>query len=211
MEITFRRRLLDQALCATAFTGKVLDVGGKKDNKRGAFRPPVTTVDSWHYANLDKTSLPDFCCDAENLPIPSSVYDIAVLCEILEHMKSPERGIAEAHRVLKAGGVIILSIPFLFPIHADPYDFQRWTAPKIKSVLESTGFSGIAVSEMGGPGAVIHDLLFIAFSKIRPQIAKRAAKFLLWTSRWMFAALDVVLASGKSSITTGYFVTARKA
>ena len=54
--ITFRRMYLDEWLerSKPLMHGKVLDIGGKKDNKRGNFRPPIEKVSSWEYVNIDK-------------------------------------------------------------------------------------------------------------------------------------------------------------
>ncbi len=51
--ITFTRHYLDQFLMETNFFGKVLDIGGKKENKRGKFVPPIEKVESWEYLNTD--------------------------------------------------------------------------------------------------------------------------------------------------------------
>ena len=50
-------------------------------------------------------------------------------------------------------------MPFLYPIHADPDDYQRWTDVKIKKVLKDYGFTSIKVTAMGGGLAVIFDLI----------------------------------------------------
>ena len=36
--------------------GEVLDIGGKKDNKRGNFAPPYNLVKSWKFLNNDKST-----------------------------------------------------------------------------------------------------------------------------------------------------------
>ncbi len=52
---TCRRRLLDQALenAIPLMRGRVLDIGGKKKNRRGRFRPPLQHTESWEYLNAD--------------------------------------------------------------------------------------------------------------------------------------------------------------
>ena len=208
--ISLRRNLLDECLSQISFHGKVIDIGGKKEKKRGHFRPPTEEVTCWHYANLDKSTNPDFLCDVESIPVPDSMYAFGLLCEIVEHLKEPEKVLIESYRILGKGGTIIISAPFLFPIHADPYDFQRWTEAKIMTVLESIGFVDISIKSMGGVGSVIHDLLFVSFNKIRGRIVKRIAHLALWSSRWGFRLIDYALTPSQNYITTGYFVTARK-
>ena len=49
--------------------------------------------------------------DATALPIQDQCADAVVLLDVLEHLAEPDRAIAEAHRVLRPGGVLILSLP----------------------------------------------------------------------------------------------------
>ena len=78
--------------------------------------------------------------DAHQLPWKANTFD-AVFCNtVLEHVPHPEQVIKEIHRVLKKQGTVLLSIPFLQEIHADPYDFQRYTPHGMKIRLEEAGF-----------------------------------------------------------------------
>lgn len=49
--------------------------------------------------------------EAEALPFPNNSFDVAVLCEILEHVPDPAVCLAEAERVVRVGGTIVLSTP----------------------------------------------------------------------------------------------------
>jgi SAM-dependent methyltransferase len=190
--------------------GDVIDIGGKKENKRGAFRPPLSQVTSWQYVNLDKSTNPDFCCSADRIPVNDASFDTALLCEVLEHLKEPEKVLGEIFRILKSGGALIISTPFLFPVHANPYDFQRWTDTKIRLVLESFGFSDIRVNPMGGVGAVTHDLLFTSFKKANNKYCRLFGRIGLRLIKPIFNVLEKMLRSTEKVITTGYFVTAKK-
>jgi hypothetical protein len=77
--ITFRRHYLDEFLYKTKFCGRVLDVGGKKDNKRGLFRPPLDDVESWEYLNIDEATNPDYSCSADDIPVDNENFDIVML------------------------------------------------------------------------------------------------------------------------------------
>jgi len=205
--ITFRRYYLDRMLEASPFYGRVLDVGGKKEKRRGDFNPPLHAVDSWEYLNIDAVTKPDYCCSAEKIPVPDEHFNIVLMAEVIEHLKYPRNVLRECCRILKKDGNLIATMPFLFPIHADPHDFQRWTDTKIKLVFESVGFSDIKVTPMGGTGSVIHDLLYVSFSKVRrcPLWLKT-----LKISKPLFLLMDRVLHKSQRFITTGYFVVAKK-
>lgn len=78
--------------------------------------------------------------DGETFPIPSGRY-AAILCsQVLEHSFRPERLLAECHRVLRPGGTLLLTIPFLWPEHEQPWDSQRFTQFGLTRRLENAGF-----------------------------------------------------------------------
>lgn len=49
--------------------------------------------------------------NAEALPLPEKVFDVVVITEILEHCENPERVLSECLRILKPGGLVIVSTP----------------------------------------------------------------------------------------------------
>lgn len=210
--ITFRRYHLDLVMGKTEFYGRVLDVGGKKENRRGSFLPPLDQVDTWEYLNLDPQTHPDYLCSAESIPVADETFDIVVLAEVLEHLQNPERVLIEIYRVLKRGGIIVATMPFLFPVHADPYDFQRWTPAKLKIEFERPGFIIKQVECMGGVFAVIHDLLYCAMNNAQQNktpFSIRLLKKVFSYLKGLFQVLDTYI--GKSEIiSTGYCVRAYK-
>lgn len=51
-------------------------------------------------------------CDAEGaIPLPDSMFEVAVCTEMLEHLLYPERTVREIRRVLKPGGILVGSVP----------------------------------------------------------------------------------------------------
>jgi len=209
---SFRRGLIDHALegARPLMAGRVLDIGGQRKKRRGTFVPPVEQVESWEYLNIDETTEPDYCCSAENIPVDDGTINTVLLMEVLEHLERPEKVLAEASRVLKPGGVLLLSMPFLYPQHGAPYDFQRWTAAKIASELERAGFTSIEVSGLGGVGAVVFDLMALASKKVRPKILKNILRTLLFISRPVWKLMESMFSASARNITTGHFATARK-
>jgi len=74
--------------------------------------------------------------------VPDAGFDLAILDQTLEHVADPERALREVRRVLRPGGVAIISTPFLVPLHptADYGDYTRWTPQGMKAMLERNGF-----------------------------------------------------------------------
>lgn len=141
---------MDQLLSENSalMRGLVVDIGGKKRNRRGSFMPPEGNGTRWIYLNIDIEVAPDVIGNAEILPLKSNSVDCVVCCEVLEHIKHPERCCAEMFRILKPGGVLILSVPFLYPLHGDPNDYTRFTPDALRDMCK--GFENLTIIPMGG-------------------------------------------------------------
>lgn len=212
---SIRRGYLDRWLKTHAspnINGCVLDIGGKKRNKRGTFDPESIATDKWIYLNTDASTQPDILGDASAIPEQNDSYNTVLLCEVLEHLEFPEQVLAEAHRVLKKDGCCIITVPFLMPIHADPYDFARFTPAKLEKMLHQQGFSVERLDTMGGLFAVISDMLRFAYVNKKREFtgkSKLALKILFKLSRKLHH-FDHLSPCASSVITTGYGIIARK-
>lgn len=51
------------------------------------------------------------CADGYQLPFAEGSFDVVLLVAVLEHTRQPDRMLAEARRVLKAGGRAIMVVP----------------------------------------------------------------------------------------------------
>ena len=211
---TFRRYYIDKLLLESDFHGRVLDIGGKKENKKGIFRPPLEKVSSWEYLNIDKTTSPDYHCSADDMPVDDESFDMALMVEVLEHLKNPQAVLAEVSRVLKTGGQIVVTMPFLYPLHSDPSDFQRWTPEKIESEFSNTGLKITQLKSMGGCFAVIYDLLHVSLEAASKNSNafknKIIRKFIMPVLAKIFTCLDKHYIYKSKIITTGFYIVATK-
>ena len=71
--------------------------------------------------------------------------DSVLLLDVLEHLPEPDKALAEANRVLKIGGSLVVSVPFLYPVHDAPYDFQRYTMFGMRNAIEREGFDVVRI------------------------------------------------------------------
>jgi len=62
-----------------------------------------------------------------------------LLLHVLEHVPDPDRAVAEALRVLRTGGRLIIETPFVYPVHDAPFDFHRWTPDGLVQLAERHG------------------------------------------------------------------------
>lgn len=92
---------------------------------------------------------PDIFADAAWLPLLEASFDAVVCLEVLEHVRYPRAALDEFSRVLKPGGMLVFSMPFLYPIHDAPYDFQRLTEYGLRRDLDLAGFDCVSLRKTG--------------------------------------------------------------
>jgi SAM-dependent methyltransferase len=88
--------------------------------------------------------------DAAALPFADASFDTVMLLDVLEHVAEPEAALREAARVLAPSGQLLLTIPFAYPLHDLPHDYQRFTGPGLTRRLRAAGLVAERVQEAGG-------------------------------------------------------------
>lgn len=126
----------------TGSTGTVLDVGCA-DRWVEKELPPDCTYVGLDYPATGKhlyQAIPDCFADAKELPFGEGTVNTVLMLDVLEHLPDPVRALAEANRVLASGGSIVVSVPFLYPVHDAPYDFHRFTTFGLMHAMTRCGF-----------------------------------------------------------------------
>lgn len=90
-------------------------------------------------------------------PIADNHVDYVLSTQVLEHVENYERMIEEIWRTLKPGGIIILNLPFLYPLHGLPNDYQRFTPTKLHRLFAR--FEIIEMGSIGGFGSSLATLV----------------------------------------------------
>lgn len=91
----------------------------------------------------------DMYWDGIKIPLDDKSVDSIILFEVIEHCPNPSIVINEAYRVLKPGGIILFSTPFLYHLHGAPYDYSRPTPFGLKSFFDNAGFSNTEIKGGG--------------------------------------------------------------
>jgi hypothetical protein len=78
--------------------------------------------------------------------------------QVFEHIKHPDVATRNVFKMLKPGGVFIISTPFLVKIHAIPLDCYRWTMQGVQILLESAGFSVLETGSWGNRQCLMSDV-----------------------------------------------------
>ena len=83
------------------------------------------------------------CCPAERLGFEDATFDVAVCCDVLEHLDNDALAFAEVLRVLKPGGVAIITVPaypFLWSEHDEALSHRRrYTKAELRTRLQESG------------------------------------------------------------------------
>lgn len=82
----------------------------------------------------------DVLFNGKCLPIADASID-AVLCnQVLEHVFEPHAFLSEIRRVLRPGGRLLLTVPFVWDEHEQPYDFARYSSFGLRYLAQKHGF-----------------------------------------------------------------------
>jgi len=76
--------------------------------------------------------------------------DTVLSLSVLTYLPEPGRLIAEAHRVLKPGGTLLLEFTQMVPLHDEPHDYFRFTRYGAAHLLERAGFEPLEYIPIGG-------------------------------------------------------------
>jgi len=132
-------------LCDINANDEILDLGAGQGHFRdlfGGYR--YIAIDFYPYKGIDIVS--DL---SAKLPIKTSFFDYIILSNVLEHIKDPLNLLKESNRVLKKGGRLLMTVPFIIKIHQSPYDFNRYTHYMLQYLLGEAGFETVDISKIG--------------------------------------------------------------
>lgn len=111
--------------------------------------------------------------DLIKLPFKDKGFDKAIMTEVLEHVTDDKKALSETHRILKRGGILVLTVPnYDFPFLWDPINWILqnligthiggigffagiWARHKrlykenvLKSLIENAGFKVVQVEQL---------------------------------------------------------------
>lgn len=136
--------------------GRALDAGCGY----GGWRATIAKTAA-EYESLDVeargSAAPTYLGDIMAMPqVPSDRFDTVVCHQVLEHVPRPWSALAEFHRLLAAGGLLVLSVPHLSRRHEIPHDYFRFTQDGLRALCEEAGFEIVEMRAYGGLFSFLH-------------------------------------------------------
>jgi SAM-dependent methyltransferase len=214
--------------------GVMLDVGTSEGPYRAAFAARVQRYvgleyppsilekrpDLWRILDRAKRSV-DVFGDGNRLPFGAGTVDTVLSTEVLEHLPDPARCLREMRRVLKPGGRLLLTVPFLQPLHELPSDFYRFTPSSLRALAEDVGLVVERIEPRGNfavaCGALISQYLLrtLGARELQPDgsVLPSAWRNLLLAPIYALvqgSALVLARLSDDGAVALGYSLVARK-
>lgn len=156
-----RERWVEQALLSIPAGARILDAGaGECQFRRFCTHLKYVSQDFSQYdgsgnsAALQQgtwdTSSIDIVSDICDIPEPDQSFDAILCTEVFEHLPDPQQALKEFSRLLRPGGVLLITAPFCSLTHFAPYHFSTgFNRYFYIHHLEKLGFPNIEISENG--------------------------------------------------------------
>jgi SAM-dependent methyltransferase len=149
--------------------GKLLDVGcGSK--------PYLNLFEVSDYIGLEYDSKhsrlysqADFFYNGNRFPFDDQSFDSVLCNQVLEHVFNPDFFLSEINRVLKPGGRVLLTVPFVWDEHEQPNDFARYSSFGLTALFTNNNFSTFKIEKINSNISVLFQLLNAYFYKVLPQ------------------------------------------
>ncbi|MEI6243420.1 MAG: glycosyltransferase [Acidobacteriota bacterium] len=124
-----------------------------------------------------KGQQPDLFWDGVTIPLAEASVDSVIATELFEHLPDIDAVLREIGRVLKPGGTLFFTVPFLWPLHDSPYDFCRYTPFSLRRHLEGSDFDVRNISALGGWNASLAQMIGLWLNRSGLNATDRARLF----------------------------------
>lgn len=138
-------------------SSRLLDVGCSAKPYEAFFGSPEHIGIDWSNSQHDLRA--DAFADAQAIPFADKTFDTVLCTEVIEHLNDPSMAVCEMARVLRPGGHLILSAPFVHVLHELPFDYFRYTHIGLQTLARAAGLNLVNYWTRGGILSVVMDLV----------------------------------------------------
>jgi SAM-dependent methyltransferase len=136
---TILRQMEYDLLSGQTLAGRVLDFGG---GQRAEYLPFLKGEAEILSVNIDTEFAPThIVAPGDPLPFPDGHFDQVITFNTLEHVYDDRGALAELTRVLRPGGTLRIIVPFMYPVHGHPDDYNRHTPSWWGETLARLGYA----------------------------------------------------------------------
>lgn len=156
----FARAGLRDAMMELApnLSGRLLDVGcGTKPYYKLFFADVYIGLDIDNDASRQR-GIADYFYDGQVFPFADESFDSILCNQVLEHVFNPDEFLKEIARVMKPAGKLLLTVPFVWDEHEQPYDYARYSSFGLRVLLEKQGFKVMQHKKLGADASIIFQL-----------------------------------------------------
>jgi SAM-dependent methyltransferase len=123
----------------------------------------------------------DRVLDLHRLDLEDGAVGTALCLDTLEHAEYPHRAMEEIHRVVRRGGVAVISSVMKFPIHDYPHDYWRFTPEAFRTLLKP--FDQVHV-DWAGDELFPHTVVGVGVKGGPVPLDAFLTRLGAWKSRW---------------------------
>lgn len=193
------QKFFEEKLREVAEADRVLDVGGGERFGKDLSRyRALFAASDYKTLDVEPRYHPDILANIYKIPLPSESVG-AILCKsVLEHLEEPAQAVSEMRRILKPGGKILVSVPFIYPYHARKgiyKDFYRFSEDALRYLFRD--FRNVEIQKVGGYFRAL--MFFLPWQHRLKVVLEPIAYF-----------LDRLFRRERGSTTAGYYLYAIK-
>jgi SAM-dependent methyltransferase len=149
---------------APQLSGRMMDFGCGSKPYRIAFNvTEYIGVDYENPGHPHTNEQIDVFYDGKSIPFPDGHFDSILCSEVFEHIFNLKEILRELYRVLKPGGKMLITCPFVWNEHEVPHDFARYTRFALESMINETGFKIVEFHKAGNFITTIFQLITLYF------------------------------------------------
>lgn len=115
----------------------------------------------------------------QQLDLPANLADVVVSFQVLEHVWDLDWYLGEARRLLRPGGVLLLSTHGNWLYHPHPTDYRRWTQDGLVQELTSRGYQIEQIEALVGPLAWTTQFRLLGIREVLKKIPLIGPAFLI--------------------------------